>query len=390
MYKHMFSNVFSWDHKGGKGPWGNPKGNRNTGGSRRKPSNPQNEGSELDDLLRGAEQRVRGMMNGGSNGGNGKLIGLVLIAVGVIWLGSGFYIVGPDEKGVVLRFGKYVQTTNPGPNYHLPWPVESVIKPRVTRENILEVGFRANRPTFRFGGTANRAGVSSVGQGGVDVPQESLMLTGDENIIDLDFTVRWRIADPRDFLFNVDDPINLIKNTAESAMREIIGKHPIDDALTENKNQIQVEMTALLQELLDSYRAGMQVTGAELQQVNPPQQVVDAFRDVQAARADAEKMQNEAIGYSNDIVPRARGEAAKLIQQAEAYKEAKVAEAQGSAGRFNSQLREYRKAKDVTSTRMYIETMEKVLKNSNKVIMSGEAGKGVLPYLPLNNKGGVK
>lgn len=388
----MFQNVFSWDHKGGKGPWGGGKSTRGAGHSggeqppKRSAPRQTQQPPELDDILRSAEERVKRFMNGHSGGngsGNKKPLLLGGAVLAVLWLASGFYIVEPDEQGVVLRFGSYVQTTNPGANYHLPWPFETVIKPKVTRENIVEIGFvSAGNSSFR---NSRRGG---------DVVAESLMLTGDENIVDLDFTVRWRIADPRAHLFNVADPEGLIKNAAESVMREIIGGHPIDDALTGNKAAIQTEVLTKLQALLDSYKAGVAVSAVELQQVNPPQQVVDAFRDVQAARADAEKMENEAIGYRNDIVPRARGEAARILEEAQAYKQAKIAQAEGAAQRFESRLAEYRKAKDVTAQRLYLETMEKVMQKTDKVILGGEASKAVLPYLPLNKNaernGGTK
>lgn len=385
------SNIFSWDHKGGKGPWGKPTSKPTTGAGRKpstpKKNSPQPSGAEVEEILKNIQANFQKVAGNGPNGGGAgfggtKLLSLAVLAAFILWLLSGFYIVSPDEQGVVTRFGRYVQTTNPGLNYHLPAPIEMVQKPKVTRENIVEVGFRSPQTLQQtFGAQIYRNfGNSDVQK----VPEESLMLTGDENIVDLSFTVRWKIADPKDYLFNVVDPNGTIKAVAESSMREVIGLHPIDDALTGNKNQIQQEARALMQEILNSYNIGVEVVSVQLQQVNPPQQVISAFRDVQAARADAEKAQNQATGYANDILPRARGEAAQILQEAQGYRAAKIAEAEGAAARFKSQLAEYSKAKSVTSQRLYIETMEDVLKDAQKVIISGEAASGVVPYLPLN------
>ena len=392
----MNFNVFSWDHKGGKGPWGS--GNGGNGNGRRPNQQSQNKPQpDLDDMLRSAQDHFRRHMGGGKgNGGNGRGgntggsqgspfggLGFILILVGILWLASGFYIVDQSEEGVVLRFGKYTQTTTPGLNYHLPWPFESVLKPQVERENRVEIGFRdstmvngVNRfPRTRGGDMARNI-----------LENESLMLTGDENIVDLNFTVRWKIGNAEDFLFNVSNPEATIKDVSESAMREIIGKRPIDDALTANKAQIELAARDLIQSILDEYGTGVQVNAVELQQVNPPKQVIDAFKDVQAARADAEKAQNEAIGYANDILPKARGQAAQMIQEAEAYKESRVLDAKGQADRFTKQLTEYNKAKDITRQRMYLETMEQVLGKANVVVMGSKSNQNVLPYLPLGQQ----
>ena len=392
----MNFNVFSWDHKGGKGPWGS--GNGGNGNGRRPNQQSQNKPQpDLDDMLRSAQDHFRRHMGGGKgNGGNGRGgntggsqgspfggLGFILILVGILWLASGFYIVDQSEEGVVLRFGKYTQTTTPGLNYHLPWPFESVLKPQVERENRVEIGFRdstmvngVNRfPRTRGGDMARNI-----------LENESLMLTGDENIVDLNFTVRWKIGNAENFLFNVSKPEATIKDVSESAMREIIGKRPIDDALTANKAQIELAARDLIQSILDEYGTGVQVNAVELQQVNPPKQVIDAFKDVQAARADAEKAQNEAIGYANDILPKARGQAAQMIQEAEAYKESRVLDAKGQADRFTKQLTEYNKAKDITRQRMYLETMEQVLGKANVVVMGSKSNQNVLPYLPLGQQ----
>ena len=365
-------------------PWGDsPKGGgkRPSGGGGYRPGGP-----DIDDVLREAQNRMKHMMGGrgGSGGeGGGKVLGFVLAGLAFVWLASGIYIVQPDENGVVLRFGEYVKTvTEPGPNYHLPYPIETVIKPKVTTENIVEVGFRGSRNVGAVFGQQMRQRLRD--DQIVDIKQESLMLTGDENIVDLDFTVRWRIGIPENYLFKVSNPNSALKNIAESAMREVIGKHPIDDALTENRAMIQEEVRSLIQSVADEYEMGVVISGVELQQVNPPAPVIDAFRDVQAARADKERAQNEAIGYANDILPRARGEAAQILQEAEAYKSARVSEAEGAAARFSAQLKEYRGAKEVTKERLYLETMQEVMANTQKVVITEGAGGNVLPYLPLD------
>lgn len=376
--------LFAWEHKDGKGPWG---------GKSSKPKSNQPKGEQqtpdIEHLIRHAQNRLNrgGAGFGGGGQGGGKLFGFVALAAVVIWLLSGFYIVDQSERGVVLRFGEHVQTTGPGLNYRLPWPVETVYKPKVERENRVEVGFRSvnqssavsNFRTRPLGSSFNSASTS-------ELESESLMLTGDENIVDLDFTIRWKINDAANFLFNVVYPEKTIKDVAESAMREVIGKRPIDDALTANKAEIELAGRELIQQVVDTYGLGVQINAVELQKVNPPEQVIDAYKDVQAARADAEKLQNEATGYANNIVPRARGESARIMQEAEGYKEAKVADATGRSQRFNEQLREYKLAQNITERRMYLEAMEDVLKSSTLFILGGESGQSVLPYLPIAGK----
>lgn len=318
-------------------------------------------------------ERLGGFWRG--NGGQddpGRWLRLGGIGLAVLWVLSGLYIVAPDEQGVVTRFGRYVVTTDSGLNYHLPWPVERVQKVPVTRENVTEIGFRSAR-----------GGVLGSSLPSVDVPEESMMLTGDENIVDLDFSVRWRIAAPEKFLFNVADPETTVAAVAESVMRETIGRHPIDDALADAKVRIQQEARQHLQAVLDYYRIGVQVTGVELQRVNPPSEVIDAFRDVQAARADAEKLINEAQGYANQILPEARGQAAQVLQNAEGYKTATIAAAEGDAARFNAQVGAYKANPGVVRDRLYLETMQGVLSGANKVVVTGKGG-NLLPFLPLD------
>ena len=288
----------------------------------------------------------------------------------ILWALSGLYRVLPDEQGVVLRFGKFIKTTQPGLNYHLPIPIESVLTPKVTKVNRMDIGFRSERDS---GFTS-----SSV----ADVPEESLMLTGDENIVNIDFSVFWVIKDAGKFLFKIQDPEGTVKAAAETAMREVIARSNIQPILTEGRSQIEIDTQAIIQNILDEYNSGIQITQVQTQKADPPDQVIDAFRDVQAARADMERAKNEAEAYANDVIPRARGDAAVILQAAEAYKKEVVAKAEGEASRFLAIYNEYKNAKTVTQERMYLETMEKVLADINKVIIDKKSG-GVVPYLPL-------
>jgi len=349
----------------GGGPWGGGSGNNGSGpGPRGRGPYPP----DFEDLLRRGQDRIRRLVPGGF--GTGAGVGIVILAVLVIWLASGFYRVLPDEVGIVLRFGAYNRTTQPGLNYHLPGPIESVLTPSVTRVNRTEIGFRS--------GANGQVGVRQV-------PEEALMLTGDENIVDINFTVFWVIDDAKAYLFNIRDPELTVKSAAESAMREVVGETPIAQALAEGRAKIEADTRELLQSILNSYSAGIQITQLQLQRVDPPAEVIDAFRDVQAALADQARLRNEAETYRNGIIPGARGDAVQIEQQGEAYRLATVARAQGDAARFLSVFHAFKAAQDVTSERLYLETMEEVLKNANKVIMdkSAQGGNGVLPFLPL-------
>ncbi len=350
---------------GGQGPWGRPPGGGGGGG--RGPGGPP---PDFEDMLRRGQDRFRRLVPGGLRGGRG----LILLVVGAIalWLLSGFYRVQPDEQGVVLRFGEWTRTTPPGLNYHLPGPIESVLTPKVTRVNRIEVGLRSVGETTR--GVPVR-----------DIAEESLMLTGDENIVDIDFTVFWVIKDAGKFLFNIRNPEATVKLTAESAMREVIGQTPIQSALTEGRNEIEEGTQERVQQLLDDYGAGIEVRRVQLLKVDPPGPVIDAFVDVQRARADLERLRNEAEAYRNDILPRARGEAEKMIQDANAYREEITNKAKGEAERFIKVLESYQASKDVTTQRIYLETLEEVFRGMNKVIIdsSAQGGPGVVPYLPL-------
>jgi membrane protease subunit HflK len=346
--------------KGGS-PWGSPGGGGN--GSGRKGPTPPN----IDEIVNKIQDLVKKFIPGNGSGKKPIILGLVIVIA--IWAFSGLYRVLPDEQGVVLRFGKFVSTTQPGLNYHIPYPVETVLTPKVTKVNRIDVGFRAASDTGRTSGIA-------------DVSEESLMLTGDENIVNIDFSVFWVIKDAGKFLFKIQSPVVTVKAAAETAMREVIARSRIQPILTEGRSKIEIETQEIIQSLLDEYESGIQITQVQTQKADPPDEVIDAFRDVQAARADMERSKNEAEAYQNDVIPRARGDAAKILQEAEAYKKQVVALAEGEASRFLAIYNEYKLAKKVTQERMYLETMEKVLADIDKVIIDKKAG-GVVPYLPL-------
>ncbi|MEA3073514.1 MAG: modulator of FtsH protease HflK, partial [Alphaproteobacteria bacterium] len=343
---------------GGKGPWG---------------SGPQPSGStppDFEEFLRRSQDKLRSVLPGGNLGGKG--LGLIVLAAIAIWGLSGFFRVDPDELGVVLRFGKYVRDAKPGLNYHLPYPIESVLTPKVTRVNRIDIGMRLVEDLRR--GTTMR-----------DVPEESLMLTGDENIVDVDFSVFWLVKPDGagDYLFNIQQPEGTVKAVAESAMREIVGRSTLQPILT-TRQPVETAVQELMQSTLNKYGAGITITQVQLQKVDPPSQVIDSFRDVQAARADLERAQNEAQTYANKVVPEARGKAAQITQGAEAYREQTVAEAKGATSRFLKVYDEYKKAPDVTRQRMYLETMERLFGGTDKIIMDSGASGGVVPYLPLD------
>lgn len=358
------------DNKGGGGPWGSGGGGGG-GPWGRGPSNGGGRGQgpnirppDLDEVFRRGREWLKQMFPNQSPGG------IVFAGVGglllVLWLFTGVYVVQPAEQGVVLRFGAYVDTLGSGLHFRLPYPIESVERPNVEQENQINVGFRVEgdqRPTE------------------VDVPAESMMLTGDENVVDIDFAVFWKIGDAKNYLFEVNRVEETVRAVAESAMREAVGQGKIDAIQTEGRAEVQDNVRKLMQATLDSYKAGVTITRVALQKVDPPSQVIDAFRDVQAARADQEKKRNDAQRLANTIVPQARGEASKIEQEAEAFKQQAVTEAQGEAQRFISVLNEYKNARAVTRERMYLETMQKVLGGTNKIIIENKSG--VVQYLPL-------
>jgi membrane protease subunit HflK len=355
-----------WSNQGG-GPWGGGGGGKGPWGSGPQQSGPTP--PDLEEFLRRSQDKLRTVLPGGNLGGKG--LALIVLAAIAIWGFSGFFRVDPDELGVVLRFGKYVRDAKPGLNYHLPYPIESVLTPKVTRVNRIDIGMRLVEDLRR--GTTVR-----------DVPEESLMLTGDENIVDVDFSVFW-VVKPEgagDYLFNIQQPEGTVKAVAESAMREVIGRSTIQPILTGARQSIETAVHELMQQTLNKYGSGIQITQVQLQKVDPPNQVIDSFRDVQAARANLEQSQNEAQTYANKVVPDARGRAEQVKQNAEAYREQTVAEAKGATARFLKVYDEYKKAPDVTRQRMYLETMERLFGGTDKIIM--DSGGGVVPYLPLD------
>jgi modulator of FtsH protease HflK len=359
-----------WKNQGG-GPWGSgPKGPWGSGPQSAGPRPP-----DLEDLLRRGQDRLQQMLPGGYFSGMGIAI-ILLIAV-IIWLFSGVFRVQSEELGVVLRFGKHVRTVQPGLNYHWPYPIETVQLPKALRVSTINIGMSLVSDPARRGATMR------------DVPEESLMLTGDENIVDVDFTVLWRIKPDGvgDYLFNIQNPEGTVKAVAESAMREVVGRANIQPILTGARTTTEAGVQDLMQKTLDSYGSGILVAQVQMQKVDPPAQVIDAFRDVQAARADLERLQNEAQTYANRVIPDARGRAAQILQVAEGYQQQAIAEAKGQSARFLKVYDEYKKAPDVTRQRIYLETMERILGSSEKLIYDGggsSGGQSVVPYLPLS------
>ncbi len=356
-------------------PWSqnqpdNPWGKRPAGGGGPQP--------DLDEVIRRIQQKLGAIFGNGGSGGNddggaqlpgkGAMSAMFVIAF-LLWLASGLYSVAADEEAAVLRFGQYVETTGPGLNWHLPWPIESAEKLPVTRVQRLTIGFRS------FGGGRTRK-----------VDQESLMLTADENIVDLSFVVQYKIKDLQHYLFDLANQTKTVRDAAESAMREVIGRTMIDDVLTTGKAKVEVEVQELIQSILDSYKAGISVTTVKLQDVQPPARVIREFKDVASAREDRERAKNEAQAYANDIIPKARGEAKKMVLDAEAYRTEKVDRAKGEAARFISILNAYKMAPDVTRKRLYLDTMQEVLAKVDKVIIDGAVADKVLPYLPLDQR----
>ena len=356
-------------------PWNNSSNGSGSGG----PKGPWNRGPtpgggmrppDIEEMLRRSQDRLRRFLPG-PGFTTGSLVILLLIVAGV-WLASGIYFVGAFEQGIVLRFGRFVARTPPGINYHLPWPIETAYTLDVTRQRQINIGYRTSADTEDTNAT------------GEELPAEADMLTGDENIIDINFTVFWVVKDAGDYLFNVEDPDATIKAVAESAMREVVGRSQFESILTQDREAIQIEVKDLMQKTLDAYGAGVTVTNVNMQKADPPSEVIDAYRDVQAARADQERMRNEAEAYANKVIPEARGRAARIVQDAEAYRQQVIAEASGQSKRFLSVLSEYRSAPDVTRRRMYLETMSGILAPLNKVIVDDSA-KGVVPYFQLPN-----
>jgi modulator of FtsH protease HflK len=360
-----------WSNQsGGGGPWGN-RGGQPGGPWGSGPQGPSGgTPPDLEEILRRGQDRIKDFMPGGGSVG-GKGIAALLLGGLLLWLATGFYTVRPDEVGLNLIFGRYTGTTGEGLRYNLPYPIGQVIKPRVTAVNRTEVGYRSGGPQARPR----------------DVLEESLMLTADENIVDIDFDVQWQInpARAQDYVFNLQNQEGTIKAVAESAMREVIGRRNIQPVLTTEQANIAGEVRQIMQDTLNAYGAGVLVNVVQLQQANPPAQVREAFFDVNAAQQDAVRVQNEAERDASRIVPEARGRAAQIVQQAEAYREQAVNEATGQAARFRQVYEEYRKAPEIIRERIFLETMERVFGGMDKIIIdqNGQSS-GLVPFLPLN------
>lgn len=367
-----------------QGPWGpwnggenpqNKTGEKKTDNEKKESSKPINNKDDISKKIDDFFENFFGS-GGSKNGGSSKdpkktkrIVSFFVLGFLSIWLLLGFYKIDPDENGIVLYFGKFYSISTPGLNYYIPYPFGKLIKQSVTRINTEEFGYSSNS---KFSSK--------------DLDAESLMLTGDENIVDIEFQVQWQVSNIEEFTFNITEPRIAIRKAAESIMREVIARTPITQALSGGKSEIEITAKDLLQQILDNYKAGVRITSLKLQRVDPPAQVIDAFRDVQTAKADKEKEINQGQAYANDIIPRARGEAAQMVEQAQAYKQEVVANAQGDAQRFLSVYKEYSQAKQITKKRIYLETMEKIYSDIDKVVISKDTAKSaVTPYFPLND-----
>ena len=343
--------------------WGNKDNRKNSGPP------------DLDELWKRLNERLNGLFggkgggdggdrfSGGGAAGGGNLVGLLIGALVLVWIASGFYIVNTGERGVVLRFGQYVETTEPGPRWHLPWPVESREIVNVDQVRTVEVGYRNNVKSKAL--------------------KESLMLTDDENIIDLQFAVQYILKDPKAFLFVNRSPEDTVLQVAETAMREIVGRNKMDFVLYEGRADIATRSKVLMQQILDRYNTGISISQVTLQNIQPPEQVQASFDDAVKAGQDRERLKNEAEAYFNDVVPRARGVASRLKEEAEGYKLAVIANAEGDANRFAQIVTEYQKAPQVTRQRIYLDTMQTVMNNTSKVVVDQKGGNSLL-YLPLD------
>lgn len=351
----------------GGGPWG--QGGGHHGGSNQ---------PDLEEMLKRSQDRLRKAMPG--DGGGWPIIALLLIGGlgAAIWFGF-FVQVQPDQLGVVTRFGKYHHQLPSGLNFRWPYPIEQVDLPNVTNKRTVEVGMRGSQ--FDRFGRRVRGGAER------DVPEESLMLTGDENIVDVDFIVQWQINpnEANKFLFNIFDPVKTVKEVSESAIREVVGRNTLQKTISESRSDIENEVKEIMQGTLDRYGAGVLVVNVQMQSAFPPAPVKPAFRDITAAEQDNERFQRQADAYRNQIIPKAQGEAQRMLEAAEAYKSRVVKEAEGEAERFRKIYIEYKKAPEVTRKRLFLETMERVMGDMDKIILDDQGkGTGVVPYLPLN------
>ncbi|MDD1619930.1 MAG: FtsH protease activity modulator HflK [Methylococcaceae bacterium] len=350
----------SWNEPGGdkKDPWSGRKD--------------QNSPPDLDEVIRSLQEKLGGLFGGGgsngkqSSGSPMKSLGYLAVGAAVLWGLSGFYTVDEGTRGVVTRFGAYVNTTQPGLNWHIPAPIEQVQVVDVEQQRFIEVGYR-----------------SGGGQATGSVPKEAMMLTKDENIVDVRLAVQYQVKDAKDYAFNVLDPASTLKQVTESVERGVIGHNNMDFVLTEGRSEIVLEIKSEIQSVMDAYKAGILITSVNLQDAQPPEQVQGSFEDAIKAREDKQRLINEAEAYSNDVVPKARGAASRIVQESEGYKERVIAQANGDVSRFSQLLTEYKKAPAVTKQRMYIEAMESVLERSNNVLVDVKGGNNIM-YLPLD------
>jgi len=355
-------------------PWGSaPKRGKNKGGNRGGNDDGKGPG-DIDDLIRNAQDGLRDVLPGNMNGGF-AIIGLIIVIV-LLWLASGFHIINPGEYGVVQRFGAWSRTqTTEGLGYHFPAPIETVTKVDIANQRSMSIGYTDTIQGRRNAQTTSKRNVQA----------ESLMLTADRNIVDLHVTIQWDIKSAEQYLFEIQDQENTIKKVAESAIREVVGQTDMFTIITTGRDQIAVKIKEIIQTNLDEYNSGVNIKQVLIQKAEVHPDVQNAFQDVQSARQDAEDTENKASAYREDILPKARGQAIQLLQEAEAYKQSKIAQATGDAERFRSIYKAYLSGKDVTKERIYIETMEEVLSNAEKIIIDGQdGGQGVVPYLPLN------
>ncbi len=350
----------SWNEPGGdnKDPWSG--------------RNQQKGPPDLDEVIRSMQEKLGGLFGGGRGGGGGsgspmKMFGIIVLVLLIIWGLTGIYIVNEGNRGVVTRFGAYSETTQPGPHWHLPVPIETVDIVNVEQQRFFEVGYRSSGRQQALG----------------SVPREALMLTKDENIVDVRLAVQYQVKDAKNFLFNILDPAATLKQVTESAERGVVGSNTMDFVLTEGRSEVVAEIKKAIQKIMDSYNAGVSVTSVNLQNAQPPEEVQSAFEDAIKAREDKQRLINEAEAYSNDVIPKARGAAARQIQESEGYKAKVVARAQGEASRFTQLLTEYQKAPEVTRKRLYIDTIESVLSETDTVLIDVK-GSNNLFYLPLD------
>ena len=367
----------AWNEPGksDQDPWGNSGGSGNNGGDKKPPKKSNND--DIDQLLKKAQSILGGA--GGKLGDSGSGLGgigglggsLILAVIVVVWLLSGIYIVDPAERGVVTRFGAFVEETKAGPHWHIPYPIEKVRIVNVDQVRTAEIGYRSD--------VSNRSG---------NVLNESLMLTKDENIVDLKIAVQYQVESANQYLFELTDPDQTLRAVTESSLREVVGQSTMDFVLTQGRDEVVARVQTLAQERLDAYKTGLRITSVNLQDAQPPEQVQSAFADVVKAREDRERLINEAEAYANDILPKARGKAARELEEASAYHDRVIAQAEGESARFSSIVAEYKKAPEVTRKRLYIDAVSSVMSKSSKVFVGSDSSNNLL-YLPLDKMVGL-